>query len=186
MESLARQVLARPDPSSHLMQLYESDSRLLEALELFVMSGLERGEPVVVIATQRHLDDLHRHAGGKGLPLDRARTEGRYLPLEAEETLSRFIVDGWPNAKLFEATVMGALERVRPSGRGPVRAYGEMVAVLMRQGNPEATLRLEQLWGPLCEREQVTLFCGYPRAVFDSHPGALRLVCEAHGHVVPA
>ena len=185
MDASAREFLARPEPCNHLMQLYEQESRLLDAIELFIMAGLERAEPVVVIATREHLEQLHRHAGGQGLPLDRARADGRYLPLDAEETLSQFIVDGWPNPKRFEATIMAALGRVRPQG-GPVRAYGEMVAVLMRQGNPEATLRLEQLWGPLCEREGVTLLCGYPRAVFDSHPGALRLVCEAHGHVLPA
>ena len=186
MEASQRQALAAPRACSHLMQLYEDESRLLDGIELFVMTGLQRGEPAIVIATREHLDELDQRAGGPGMPLDRARAEGRYLPLEAEAVLAEFMVDGWPNALLFDRAICAALERLRGRKDQPVRAYGEMVAVLMRQGNPEATLRLEQLWGPLCKREQVTLFCGYPRPVFDAHPGALRLVCETHSQVLPA
>jgi hypothetical protein len=177
--------LARPAPGEHVVQLYEDDARLMRSLEWWVLSGIEDDGAVVVIATEDHLVALQRRLGHQGLDL--ARGDGRIIMVHAEEMLDRFMVHGWPNGKLFEAAVMALVDRARRGQRDrPVRAFGEMVAMLMARGNPEATLRLEQLWAALLERERIAVFCAYPRSVFGEDSATLRLVCEAHTQVIPA
>lgn len=175
--------LTRPRPSEHLVQLYEDESRLMRSLEWFILSGLEFDGAVIIIATDEHLAELDRRLAHRGM--DIARREGRYLAFRAEDVLEKFMMHGWPNSKLFDATICAALERAKNGRDRPIRAYGEMVAILMARGNPEATLRLEQLWNAFLHREGISLFCGYPRSVFKGDASTLRLVCESHSHVLP-
>lgn len=182
-EAVSR-LLTRPGHGDHLVQLYEDESRLLRALEWYVLSGLEGGGAVVTIATEVRQRELERRLGHRGLEI--ARRDGRFIALRAEDVMVRFMVDGWPVARLFEQVLSEVLARARAGRSRPVRAYGEMVALLMAQGNLEATLRLEQLWTSLLEREGIALFCGYPRSVFGDDSATLRLVCDAHTHVLPA
>ena len=128
--------------------------------------------------------ELEGSLGHRGLEL--ARRDGRYIALRAEDVLASFMVDGWPNARRFDTAISAVLARARAGAERPVRAYGEMVALLMGRGNPEATLRLEQLWTHLLEREGISLFCAYPRAVFGEDAATLRLVCDTHTHVLPS
>jgi hypothetical protein len=177
--------LTHPARGAHVLQLYDDDARLLRSLEWWVLSGIDHDGAVVLVASEAHLAELQRRLGHQGLDL--ARGEGRVVVVEAGEMLDRFMVHGWPNTKLFDAAITACVDRVRRDRPDrPVRAFGEMVAVLMARGNPEATLRLEQLWAALLEREGIALFCAYPRSVFEAVPATLRLVCEAHSHVIPA
>ena len=85
--------------------------------------------------------------------------------MDAQETLSKFMVKGLPDEELFTQVVTGLLERARNGGRR-VRAFGEMVAVLWSQGHNGATVRLEHLWHKFCQTEAFSLFCAYPRSGF--------------------
>jgi signal transduction histidine kinase len=69
-----------------------------------------------------------------------------------------------------------------------VRAFGEMVALLVAAGNPRAALALEALWNELQQTHAFTLVCAYPLASLDgaAHTELLGAVCAAHGHVIPA
>ena len=174
--------LTHPRPSEHFVQLYEDESRLMRALEWYVLSGLEFDGAVIMIATDEHLAELDQRLAHRGV--DIARREGRYIALRAEDVLEKFMVHGWPNSKLFDAAICAVLERAKNKKDRPIRAYGEMVGILMARGNPEATLRLEQLWNALLHREGISLFCGYPRSVFKGDASTLRLVCESHSHVL--
>jgi hypothetical protein len=175
--------LTHPRPAEHFVQLYEDESRLMRALEWFVLSGLEFDGAVIMIASDEHLAELDGRLAHRGVDL--ARREGRYLELRADDVLDKFMLHGWPNSKLFDAAISAVLAHARNGRDRPVRAFGEMVAMLMARGNPEATLRLEQLWNGLLQREGISLFCGYPRPVFRGDASTLRLVCESHAHVLP-
>jgi len=96
------------------------------------------------------------------------------------------MVDGWPDKARFTAVVRAVLEQATRGGR-KARAFGEMVALLWAQGHNEATLRLEQLWNPLCQRDQLALFCAYPRiGATRELSESLVEVCALHSRVIAA
>jgi hypothetical protein len=172
-------------PNDHSVQIYRDDDAFLGALEGFVGSGLRSGESVIVIASAAHLHDLEKRLRGTWIDLDRARWEDRFIPVLAQETLSRFMVKGKPDETLFRQTASQLLARARGNGR-KVRAFGEMVAILWAEGNQDAAIRLEHLWTKLQSTEQFPLFCAYPRAHFKMDAAsAIESVCAAHSRVIP-
>ncbi len=171
-------------PCDHLVQIYEEDGPFLDSLEGFVRGGLAAGEAAVVIATPAHRAGLEARLAARGVDLAAARAADQYIPLDAEETLSRFVVDGWPDDRRFADVVAGLLARARAGGRR-VRAFGEMVAVLWARGDQAATVRLEHLWHGLCRTEAFALFCAYPRAGFTQDAAkAIGDICRLHSRVV--
>src|SRR5688500_14296100 len=88
--------LTHPQPSDHLVQLYEDDARLMRSLEWFVLCGLEDDGAVIIIATDDHLKELEKRLGHRGLEL--GRRGGRYIALSADDVMAKFMVEGWPNA----------------------------------------------------------------------------------------
>ena len=98
------------------------------------------------------------------------------------------MVGSMPDPELFAATVGSAIEkRLRSSGGAGLRAYGEMVDVLWKSGNPEGALRLEELWNDLAHVHRFSLLCAYSMGNFyqQSDAALLQAVCERHTHVIP-
>ena len=96
------------------------------------------------------------------------------------------MIDGWPDETRFHETVDRIIVRARGPGR-PVRAFGEMVALLWARGEQAATVRLEYLWNKLLKQERFPLFCAYPRVGFSQDaPVSLRAICAAHTRVIGA
>lgn len=171
-------------PCEHLLQFYENDGVLLDTLAGFVGGGLRAGESAIVIATPQHLDDLEARLETAGLDLPAALSEDWYIPLDAEQTLSKFIRNGLPDDELFEEVVTEVLERARRGGRR-VRAFGEMVALLWARGDVAATVRLEHLWNKQCHAEGFSLFCAYPKVgVTQSASESMSEICAAHSRFI--
>ncbi len=169
---------------SHVVQLYENDAALLSLLEDFVVGGVSVNDCIIVIATEPHLVALRQRMVENGMNVDALCKNGQYFPLDAEEVLSRFMVNDWPDALLFDAVVSELFNRVRKSQK-PVRAFGEMVAVLWDQGNTAATVRLEHLWNDFFEKEAFSLFCAYPKNKFPEDTlHTLTSICKAHSKII--
>jgi hypothetical protein len=171
-------------PCDHVLQIYDTDLIFLDSLEGFVGSGILANESVIVIGTSQHLTALEFRLKKQGFDLESLKSEDVYIPLNAEETLAKFIVNGWPDEDRFLATVKAILNRAKASGR-KVRAFGEMVAILWAQGNNGATVRLEYLWNSFCETEDFCLFCAYPKAGFTQDANeSLMEICKSHSKVI--
>ena len=165
----ARQI----DAPSHVVQFYDDDAALVQRVAEYLVEGLAGG-PVVVIATPEH-----REALARALPAG-----GDVVILDAEETLSRFMVDGAPDLERFDASV-GELVRDAARGGRPARAFGEMVAVLWERGNVTGAIALEELWNDLLDRVGFSLFCAYPGSVLgEEESDGVARVCELHSHVI--
>jgi hypothetical protein len=172
-------------PSEHLMQVYDTDQVFLDTLEGFVVGGLRAGDGVIVIATDDHLAGLEERIRASGVDPEAARDSGQLTGLRAEDVLAQFMVDGWPNERLFKLVVSGLLDRARGPGRR-VRAFGEMVALLWARGDHGATVRLEFLWHQLCQAERFSLFCAYPRVGFTGDSAAcIGELCDLHTRMIP-
>ena len=178
------------EQSTHLVQFYEQDSFLLEELSRFIGIALGAGDAAVVIATKAHRDGLSDRLRARGFDTVKASKQDRYITVDAAETLSKFIVNGEPDAERFAGTIGPLLARAKAAGEGEnpkVAAFGEMVALLWAEGKADAAIRLEQLWNELAKTYSFHLWCGYPLTHFSQreHSEAFSRICAEHSAVVP-
>jgi signal transduction histidine kinase/ActR/RegA family two-component response regulator len=173
--------------TDHFVQFYEADGFLLNSLSGFIGSAIKSGDGAIVLATKEHRDGLDELLEANGLDVTSAKTSGRYVSLDAAETLSKFMLDGSPDTAAFNQLMGGVIANVT-DGRSRVRAFGEMVALLWAEGNHAGAIRLEELWNDLQTSHSFSLFCAYPmhgvggEKFTEPHSG----VCTVHSRVIPA
>lgn len=171
-------------PCEHLVQIYQDEGVFLDSLEGFIAGGIRAGDGVVVIATPLHLASLNERLVARNIDIATAIKNDQYLAMDAEETLSKFMVMGWPDEDFFRAFVTNILQRAKGNNRR-VRAFGEMVALLWARGNTGATVQLEHLWHRLCQELSFSLFCAYPKIGFTRNASAsIKEICDAHSRVL--
>jgi signal transduction histidine kinase len=176
-----------PEPHSHSVQFYDSEDFLFAAVGQFLAAGIEAGDRLLVVATPAHNAGFIERLAS--LKLESALSTGQLLLLDARATLARFMVDGSPDPDRFREVLGTVLSEVRANGRenARVRAYGEMVDLLWRDGNSSAAIRLEELWNEQGTRHSFELLCAYAMGSFyreGDHERFLH-VCGAHSHVFP-
>lgn len=175
--------------TQHCVQFYETEQHLSEVVTNFLHEGLAVGAPVIVIATRQHRDIFRNRLIAAGHDFDGASAAGDITCLDAAEALEMFMVDGMPDEHLFKAHFGGLMDRTM-RGRQParIRAFGEMVDVLVAEGNAPAGIRLEALWNRLAENYDFDLLCAYGMDRFSTPAGAQLIaeVCECHSHVSPS
>ena len=173
--------------TEHFVQFYEADTALLESVNGYIAAGLAAGAAAIVIATREHLEELERRWVRQGVDLEAARATGQYTGLDAAETLSKLLLDNWPQSKRF-FDVIGSVVAEAASRFPRVVAFGEMVTLLWREGRQSAAVHLEELWNELQKRQSFALFCAYPMSecTKEGHTEPFRGVCAAHTRVIPA
>ena len=179
------------DQEAHVVQFYESDAFLASEVARFIGMALGAGDAAVVIATKAHREQIEGNLETRGLDVALAIGQGRYVALDAAETLAKFMVGGMPDQERFRDVIGAALSRAREAAcnkKARVAAFGEMVALLWAEGKEDAAIRLEQLWNALAETHSFSLRCAYPMNGFarkdDSEP--FLKICAEHSSVVPA
>ena len=170
--------------TGHFVRFYDDGDTLLDEVASFIERALRARGRAIVIATGAHTDALQRRLD------ELARAEGRSAPpsrdvawFDAETTLARLMVDGWPDRARFEYEV-GRVVAEACAGGAPVHAFGEMVALLCARGRYDAALHLERLWNELARKLDFSLFCAYPWTLFPASDAAhvFRQVCAGHDH----
>jgi PAS domain S-box-containing protein len=179
------------DKPEHVVQFYQDDNFLIDAVSGFVGSALAAGDATVLIATAAHREGVEHVLRKRGLEIGQAARQGRFLALDATETLAQFMVDGLPNEERFRKVIGATLAQAAASVAGErrgVAAFGEMVNILWATGNYEAALHLERLWNQLAKEHSFSLLCAYPIAGFNSakHTDAFLKICAEHGAVFPS
>jgi len=158
----------------HLVQVYSRSVDLAEAAATFFATGLEAGEPLVAIATAAHWPLIAERLARRGWQADELEADGRLHVRDAELTLEALSDEAGPSATKFRDVVGGLLHEVarRDSSRR-VRAFGEMVDVLVQRGEQAAADVLERYWNELAAKRNFTLLCGYQVDRFDPAAQAL-------------
>ncbi len=172
---------------NHVVQFYQDDDFLVDAIGRHIGPALDTGRGAVIIATPSHRDALHRRLTSRGKDIVAARSSGRYVALDAAETLAQFMIDGWPDEERF-TRVVGDRIATLSAQHGHVHAFGEMVALLHAGGKADAAIALEKLWNALASRQAFSLHCAYPLRAFSHHSQTEQLlkVCAEHSGVIPA
>jgi hypothetical protein len=172
----------------HAVQFYENEQSLFTTVAGFLGQGLVDGQPAILIATKAHGTAMLEHLKGRLIDVDLAQRMGDLVVLDAQQTLAQFMVNGMPDARAFDASVgrlvMELLQR-RPRYT-MMRAYGEMVDVLWKDGKADAAIRLEIYWNQLAQKHAFALLCGYAMGNFYKETTKFEEVCRQHAHVMPA
>lgn len=171
----------------HFVQFYEEESALLESVTAFLQHGLDTGAGAVVIATAAHLEQLERELQARGIDVAGAKARQQLVVLEASATLASIMHHGAPQWSRFTEIVGAVIAQTRRR-YARVMAFGEMVAVLWKDGRQAAALQLEELWNELGERERFSIYCAYPLPKDAAAADLLRLerVCSLHSRVIAA
>ena len=169
----------------HAVQFYGSDAALFTTVAGFLSEGLVAGQPAVVIATESHTESILEHLAARFIDVDRAKHIGDLIILDADSTLATFMKDDAPDSTCFKRHVGDVIAQALGGRvRTPVRAYGEMVDVLWKQGKPEAAIKLEILWNELATTHALSLLCGYSMGNFYKQTQQYEAVCAQHTHVI--
>jgi hypothetical protein len=174
--------------SSHAVQFYDADADLVPSLVKYIGTALRLGHDAIVIArpslNEQVSLELHREHIQRA-PFGTSR--GRLTTLDSDGMLKRFMVEGWPDAALFQRHVGGMVEGATAGGKMAV-AYGEMVALLCERGQFAAAIKLEKLWNELLARLKFSLLCAYPNKLFTNMTGKANYahICDSHTHVIGA
>lgn len=161
------------------MHYYKSDNELLLRLTEYIGTGLLHSDTCLVIASRLHIELLNNRLLELGVNVDGAYSRGNYITLDAKTTINSFVVNGLPDEGLFYDTVGKLVADLAVKG-APVRAFGEMVALLWKVGNKKAVMELERAWNGLAEKNTFSHYCAYPDLHFVMDLAARQEINEYH------
>lgn len=175
---------SRVEPHDHVVQFYECDEELVQAVSTYLGEGIRAGEVAIVVATQAHTGAFEDALRRSGIDITAARESGAFVTLDAGQTLLRFMAGDGPDEAAFDEVIGGLVRRAAQSGRR-IRAYGEMVALLWDAGQVAAAIELESLWNRLGLQLPFSLFCAYSSqsVAGDAHVDAVHQICHLHSAV---
>jgi hypothetical protein len=171
--------------ASHRVRFYDEDEGACTTICEFLLEGRAQGEAVVVIASAANRAAVVERLAGRREELDALVAEGSVVFHDAQGVLEAVVVDGLPDAGRFREAVDGILDGVA-TGTRRVRIFGEIVELLCRSGNPEAALRLEELWHGYVRERGLSLLCAYRMNNLhrELNGGLYQRICAAHDCVV--
>jgi len=181
-------LLSRPADKAHMVQLYRDPAVLHHSVAHYLSDGFQRGDAAAVIATSEHWTGFRRELEKRGHDPARIEEEGKLVVRDARSTLDAFMRGGMPDESLFQDTVRPLLSALSSGGAPNVRAYGEMVALLWKDRQFDAAIRLEELWNGLAESHSFMLLCAYEGDALapEFHGRIAESIYRQHTHVVPA
>jgi len=169
----------------HVVQFYEDDDQLARSLGRYLTAAVQDGAVALAITTQTHRHMLEAELASAGLDPEECRRDGSLVFLDAAATMSEFIGEGTVDHDAFRRVVGSVVRRVAETGR-PVRAFGEMVALLWEAGDVLGAIELEKSWNALAQELPFALVCGYRSESVqgDERAQALEQVCRLHSSVM--
>jgi DNA-binding NarL/FixJ family response regulator len=173
----------------HEVEFYVDDAEFVAGFARFIEAALRAGSAVIVVATESHQADLFQRLTAEGIDMAAELEQGRYIQLDAADTLSSIIVGGLPDPGLFRKLASDLITRAARGARGRhsrVAACGEGVHKLLAAGNVGATIKLEHLWHEIAQRYEVDVLCGYFRSAFEGeeHSSTFERICAEHSAVL--
>jgi hypothetical protein len=171
--------------ADHAVQVYEDLAELTSTVGQYFDAGFRRGEPAVLISSRAHFDAFAAELETRGWHVSGLEAEGLLTCRDAQQLLDLFMDTDIPSAERFEQTIGGVIDEVA-SGfpNKTIRAFGEMVDLLWRQGKQASAIAVEELWNELSETRTFALLCGYHLDVFDIdvQASALPEILRVHTH----
>lgn len=169
----------------HEVASYREDASFVDDFTRFIEAAFQAGNPVIVVATQSHRMSLGQKLHARGWDITGAIREGTYTPLDDAETLSTFMVDGWPDSVRFAnivGSIVGDAMKVAKANRSRVAVCGECAPTLLAQGRSQAAIQVEHLWDALARDHGILTLCGYVLngSPVDENSHIFQRICAEH------
>ena len=169
----------------HEVVFYSDDRQLLDRLSQFIAAALNAGNAAIVIATESHRDGLVRRLQAYGLEIGVAIEHGRYIALDAADTISAWIVNGMLDSVRFLESFGNLILTAANAAKGEhpsVALFGEAADLLWKRGNVEAAIQDEELCNQLTKRYDVAILCGYSLGNIEGGKDgeAFQRICAEH------
>lgn len=168
--------------SEHLVQLFDEPGSLVAALADFLEAGWKLGDALLVVARPASWALTTPELDARGCPVADLIASGRLVILDAATTLATFMVNGEPDPEKFGASVGNLVRALCARSDAGLTVYGEMVDILVGQGNFQGAERLEKLWNSLAGDCSFKLLCGYSAQHFGDEKTTAHLqhICGLH------
>ena len=171
----------------HVVQFYDRDEELAAGAGDYLADAIAEGGAAVIVASPARCSMFEARLAAGGVDVAAARRGGSLICLDAGQLAQLLTGTGRVDRAAFDAQIRPAI-LAAGEAPGPVRVYGEVVALLWAAGHVNAALELEGFWNELGREIPFSLYCGYPRQTVESsqHHGAVSEVCRLHTEVVGA
>ena len=166
----------------HVLQLYQDEARLLDALTDFAAAGLRADEGVVVIASTPRWELLVDRLQKSGMD-----PHGRVVRGQLRLFGLHVVLGAVPNRQRFSEVMNGVLALAH-ARHSRVRVFSELTDALWRGGERSAACRCERYWQNLLAVQDCQLLCACPIDSLEgeAYDGTLQALCGEHTHVRPA
>jgi CheY-like chemotaxis protein len=173
---------------SHEAQFYGDDASFVDGFTPFISAALNAGNAAIVVATEPHRERLLQRLQANGVDIPSAINQGRYIALDAAETLSTFMINDLPDPLRFLKIVSDLIATASRAAKGEylrVAACGECAPLLWAEGKTEAAIQLEHLWDEVANMYDVDILCGYVMKSFQCEPERhiYERICVEHSAV---
>jgi DNA-binding NarL/FixJ family response regulator len=174
--------------SHHEAVFYSDDASFLDSFTRFIGAALNAGNAVIVVATESHRDSLLPRLQAYGSDIGAAIGQGRYISLDAADTLATFMLNRMPDPVRFVKITRDLILNAGKAAKGErprVAVCGECAPLVWAQGNAEAAVRLEHLWDELAKSHDLDVLCGYPLGSFHGKQGSdtFQRICAEHSAI---
>jgi hypothetical protein len=171
----------------HELGVYSDDRALLHGFTNFIGAAIRNGNAAIVIATEAHRNELVAALGLRGLDIQTAIRQGRYIAFDTAEVLSEIMVNNLPDPNRFSRVIDELITRAAKSVNGErshVVSCGEGASYLWAQGNAEGALRWERLCDGLAKTYGMHILCGYPVLEDPTGNSNFEKICMEHSAVI--
>lgn len=171
-------------PEGHIVYPYRAEAHFVEAISMYARLGLRQGEAVIFVLTAAHFEPIKANLLRDGFHLEALQASGQLVFENAERLLATFLTHGKIDESQFKSKIGDVLAKATFHAgvilTRPVRIFGEMVNVIWKS-DPEATVRLEELWNEVLATYRCPLLCAYSLGGVESGllPAEL-LACHTH------
>ena len=172
------------DLHRHVVQFYGHDEALAETAGDYLAGAIAEGGAAIIVAAPGRCAGFEAQLAAGRVDVGAARRDGSLVCLDATRVASRLVPAGRVDPAAFDTLFRPAILAAGEAS-GPVRIYGEAVALLWAAGQVNAALELEGLWNELGRQIPFSLLCGYPRDLLESSgdQGAVAEICRLHSAV---
>jgi PAS domain-containing protein len=175
-------------PNEHLIQFYNAEDTLFDAISSFILPSFFSSEhAAVIVATKPHLEALDLYLRQQNLVPELLRKRDQMFLAPAEAILETLMPNGVVEEKIFFdffGPLFARLQKKYPR----LLVYGELVNILCERDEHVKAHELEEVWEAFLLGKDAALLCGYNLNVFSSDglEDVFQKICRSHSHVTPA
>jgi DNA-binding NarL/FixJ family response regulator len=175
---------------THIVQFYIDDNFWRDNVGEFLCTTVSEGKSVIVCATPPHVAAVRQSMQAHDIDVQQLEKLGRFITLDAADTLLRFMNPDLPDQRKFESLlgpVIRHAEAAAVAKNNRVTIIGEMVALLWAAERIGATIKLEQLWNGMARIYCFHLRCAYPVSDFQGElmDQPYASICAQHSAIMP-